>query len=296
MFLSTPRGRGLVMVESTQQELFTLEHRHDAERRIRLRVEGPHGYQHAPRSLPYVLVLHGFKGFMNWGFFPLLSRRLARAGIVAISFNVSGSGIGEDLESFTDEEGFAANTLSRELEDIELVRTFARSGRLQGVDPGTCALFGHSRGGGTMLIHAAEHGDARALVTWSAVENFDRFDEATKQSWREQGYIPIVNARTGQVLRLAWTALEDLETHRARLDPLAAARRLRLPALFVHGAADDVVPAAASRELHAAYAGSRLLVIEGAGHTFGAKHPLDGIPDALDRALDATIAFFSENL
>jgi pimeloyl-ACP methyl ester carboxylesterase len=284
------------MVESTEQELFTLEHRHDADRRIRLRVEGPQGYQRASRSLPHVLVLHGFKGFMNWGFFPLLSRRLARAGIVAISFNVSGSGIGEDLEHFTDEAGFASNTVSRELEDLDLVRYFVRSGRLGGVDPAVGALFGHSRGGGTVLIHAAEHGDSRALVTWSSLETFDRFDEDTKRSWREQGYLPIVNSRTGQVLRLGWTALDDLETHSARLDPLAAARRLRIPALFVHGTADEAVPAEASRQLHAACAGSRLLLIEGAGHTFGAKHPLDGIPDALDQALDATVAFFSENL
>ncbi len=295
MFLA-PRPRGPDMVESTQPELFTLEHRDDAERRIRVRVEGPQGYQRAARALPHVLVLHGFKGFMNWGFFPLLSRRLARMGIVAISFNVSGSGIGEDLERFTDEDGFAANTLSRELEDVDLVRYFVRSGRLPGVDPGAGAVFGHSRGGGTGLIHAAEHGDSRAIVTWAALDTFDRFDAATKASWREQGHLPIVNARTGQVLRLASSALQDLEANRVRLDPLAAAGRMRLPALFLHGTADEVVPAEASRRLHEACAQSRLLLIEGAGHTFGAKHPLDGIPDALDQALDATVAFFSEHL
>ncbi len=284
------------MNPSTHQELITLEHRHESGRRVRVRVEGPAGYRESGRALPHVMILHGFKGFMNWGFFPLVSRRIARAGMVAISFNVSGSGIGDDLESFTDEASFAANTVSRELEDIDLVRHLARSGRLAGVDPGTGGILGHSRGGGTAIVHAAEHGDYQALVAWSAVDTFDRFDASTKGLWRSQGYLPITNSRTGQVLRLSWSALQDLEANRSRLDPIAAARRLRAPVLFVHGGADEAVSVEASRRLHDARPGSLLVIVEGAGHTFGAVHPLDGIPDALEQVLGSTVAFFCEHL
>ena len=42
---------------------------------------------------------HGFKGFKDWGFFPHLADRLARAGLVAVSFNFSGSGVGPDGET-----------------------------------------------------------------------------------------------------------------------------------------------------------------------------------------------------
>ena len=39
-------------------------------------MESPAGAELAGVPLPHVLILHGFKGFMHWGFFPELSRRL----------------------------------------------------------------------------------------------------------------------------------------------------------------------------------------------------------------------------
>ncbi|HEX9709632.1 MAG TPA: alpha/beta hydrolase, partial [Candidatus Thermoplasmatota archaeon] len=71
--------------------------------------EGP-----PPRSA--VVVVHGFKGFKDWGFFPHVARRLAAAGHAAVVFNFSGAGVGRDTEHFADLDGFARNTLSRELD------------------------------------------------------------------------------------------------------------------------------------------------------------------------------------
>ena len=42
---------------------------------------------------PAVVLLHGFKGFRSWGFFPTLADRLARAGFTAVSYSASGSGV-----------------------------------------------------------------------------------------------------------------------------------------------------------------------------------------------------------
>ena len=42
-----------------------------------------------PRSA--VVVVHGFKGFKDWGFFPYLCQRMAAAGHAVVSFNLSGS-------------------------------------------------------------------------------------------------------------------------------------------------------------------------------------------------------------
>ena len=42
---------------------------------------------------PAVVVLHGFKGFKDWGMFPVFSERLARAGVTAVTPNLSGSGV-----------------------------------------------------------------------------------------------------------------------------------------------------------------------------------------------------------
>ena len=67
--------------------------------------EGP-----PPRSA--VVVVHGFKGFKDWGFFPYTCERLAAAGHSVVSFNMSHNGVGSDLQSFTDLERFGSNTLS----------------------------------------------------------------------------------------------------------------------------------------------------------------------------------------
>ena len=213
---------------------------------IRGRIERPRAHANSRDRLPHVILLHGFKGFMDWGFFPDISRRIARRGMIAVRFNMSGSGIGRDLETFSDLEAFAHNTYSRELEDLERVRAWiaqsAAAGAFTEIDASRAALLGHSRGGGIALLHAAEHPELRSVVTWAAIANVDRFDDATKAQWRAQGFVVIHNARTGDDLRLDLDVLDDVEANREGLDIVAACRRMRVPTLLIHGLADEAVP------------------------------------------------------
>jgi dipeptidyl aminopeptidase/acylaminoacyl peptidase len=245
-----------------------------------------------------VLVVHGFKGFQRWGFFPELAQRLARAGIAAVTFDLSGSGIGPDGETFTDDEAFARNTYTRELEDIDRVREHVRSGAYPWIDARRAGILGHSRGGGMALIHAAEHGDYRAVVTWAAIGLVDAWSDAQRALWRRQGFTTVHNARTGRDHRLDVTLLEDVERNRARLDIAAACTRLDSPTLLVHGTADEAVPLEALERLARAFrpGHAQTLVLPGAGHTFGARHPLAGIPAELERVLTATVDWFAEHL
>ena len=252
--------------------------------------------------VPFVLVLHGFKGFMDWGFFPELARRLADAGLAAVAFNTSSSGIGADLMNFTEEDAFERDTYTRQLEDCDLVRDHVDAGAFPGIDVRGGALFGHSRGGGLGLLHAAERGDYRAVATWAAIETTDRYDEQTVALWRQTGRLPVVNARTGQTLHIGLDALEDLEAHRDRFDIPAACGRLAAPVLLVHGTADEAVPVRAidalSRALAGREQGTRVLVLEGAGHTFGAVHPFpaSATPPHLERVLTETVGWFRDHL
>jgi dienelactone hydrolase len=277
-------------------QTFRIEYPDEPGRVVRGRVRRPAGDE---RALPWVLVLHGFKGFMDWGFFPLLAERIAAAGLVAVSFNTSGSGVGEDLEGFGEPEAFRRGTLSRQLEDVERVRSLALGAGLGPLDPARAGVFGHSRGGGVALVHAAEAGDYRAAVTWAALDDFDRWDEATKAAWRRDGVLPVLNARTGQQLPLGLEVLEDYERHRGRFDVLAACRRLRAPVLALHGAADEAVDRGALERIAAALpadTGSRTRLVDGQGHTLGAVHPLAEVPPALAAALDETVAWFVAHL
>jgi dienelactone hydrolase len=258
---------------------------------IRGKIDAPEGAT-APRTgWPHVCLLHGFKGFMDWGFFPDMARRIAASGVAAVRFNVSGSGVGEDLGTFGDLEAFERNTLSRELEDIARVRAWIRGRGAADLDADRNVWIGHSRGGGLALIHAAESQDCRGVVTWAAVSTFDRFDEEAKGRCRNVGYLPILNARTGQEMRVGLAALEDLERNRRRFDLPAACRRVTAPVLLVHGEEDETVPAVESEILASALgpAIASLCRIRGAGHTFGIRHPMEASTEAWEAVADATL-------
>jgi uncharacterized protein len=277
---------------------FELEEPGEPERIIRGRIESPLGAEESAERHPTILVVHGFKGFMNWGFFPELSHRLAEAGFITVSFNMSGSGVGEDLERFTDAAGFEGNTPTRELDDLEVVRGFVASDALPWADPERLGIVGHSLGGGVALLHAARHPGVKALVGWAAISTVDRFGEDAAEVWRRDGHLSIPNARTGQVHRLGLGWLEEVETRSEELDIPAACRSLEVPTLLVQGTEDLAVPHAEAEKLAAAFppGGAELLSIAGAGHTFGAAHPLDGVPVHLGRALEATLAHFRRHL
>ena len=269
---------------------FRIVHPGDPGRVIRGAIDVPDGEPPSRRGWPHACILHGFKGFMDWGFFPDIARRLAQAGVAAVRFNASGSGVGEDLLRFGDLGSFERNTVSKELEDVALVRAFVRGGGAPGLDPERNAWIGHSRGGGIVLLHVAESNDALGVVTWAGVATLDRFDAEAKVRWRRDGHFAILNARTGQEMRLGLGALEDLEENRERFDLPSAAGRVDRPVLFIHGVDDETVPIEESELLAAALGPAKgsLLRIEGAGHTFGIRHPMEGTTEAWETVAEAT--------
>ena len=243
---------------------------------------------------PAVVICHGFKGFKDWGFFPRLADRLALAGFTAVSFNFSGSGVGEG-QDFDEPERFARQRPSSDLADLAgLVDWVARE---QGAS--WIGLLGHSRGGGLAILQTARDPRVRALVTWAAVDHFLRWPEEQIAQWRRDGRTDVVNQRTGQVLTLFRDALEDVDAHgQDSLDIVAAAGRIAVPWLLAHGTADQAVPAAVAYVL-ARSSGSRtteLLLLDGAEHTFGIGHPWQGSSPEFDELLERTIGLFAPAL
>lgn len=279
------------------EQSFVLEGERDPLRTLRGSVTYPAGADERG-ALAYVFVLHGFKGFMDWGFFPELARQIAAAGFAAVRFNFSGSGVGDDFERFTEDRAFFENSPSRELEDVERVRAWLDSGALPRIDRTRGALVGHSMGGGVGLLHAARRRDYRALALWASVSSFRRFPREVEELWRRQGFVEIPNLRTQQVHRLGLAWLEDLEHNARALDVLAAARELPTPTLIVHGERDTSVPLSEGRAIHEAFrpGTARLEVVPGADHTFGATHPIKEISPALLRVIGVTTRFLRDTL
>ena len=282
------------LVELSERE-FVLEDGHDPLRTLRGRISLPAGTE---RRLPFVLVLHGFKGFMDWGFYPELARRLAASGLAVVRFNFSGSGHGPRPLECTESQAFFENTPSREVDDVERVRAWLDAGSVPEIDVHRGALLGHSLGGAVALIHAARRADYRALVGWASCATLRRFAPEVEALWRRQGYVEIPNLRTKEIHRLGLGWLEDVERNARALDVLAACRSLKTPALFLHGSEDEAVPLSEGEALFNSCAPglARLHVIPHASHTFGAVHPLERVPPALEGALQETGAFLRRAL
>ena len=249
----------------------------------------------APDARGSVVLVHGFKGFARFAFFPFLADQLTASGLTAVTFNFSGSGVGEDLETFSDPDAFTENSYTRELQDLALV--IAESERRGWTGP-QFGLFGHSRGGAVALLHAAHDARVRALATWASIASVVRWSEQQAREWRERGFLEVPNTRTGQVFRVSTALLDETaEHHLGRLNLRRAAATLLCPWLIVHGDADETVPFAEAEQLHSASeARAELLRIAGGTHTLNVAHGMTIPSPQLREAAEHTVRYFVERL
>ena len=259
-------------------------------------------YRATSQPKPVVVFVHGFKGFKDWGHFPLLADFFAEQGFVFVKLNLSHNGIvvggTGDLE---DLDAFGRNNFSIELDDIgQVIDALFTPGAtpVPAAEMNLSRLFlaGHSRGGGLVLLKAAEDPRVRAVATWAGIADVDqRWPQTMLEEWQRTGVLHVPNLRTGQALPLHYQIVEDYIANRPRLDiPHNVRRRLRQPLLLVHGDADETVPLAAAHALLALKPNAELLLVPGAGHMFGGAHPwADGkLPEPAHFVAEQTVAFF----
>ncbi len=238
-----------------------------------------------PRAL--VIVVHGFKGFKDWGFFPWLAQRLTQHHLAVCRFNMSRSGIGDDPETFDRLDLFEDDTYSTQLDDLRRVVAYAQ----QQVPNVPTFLLGHSRGGGIAILAASDVPHLNGVITWSPISRVDRWDDETKKQWRADGVREEVNSRTKQVMRMSTRILDDYEANRDRLDITAAAKALKVPLLVIHGGRDESVSVDEGRLVADQTPHSSVVVIDRAGHTFNAIHPLVHVPFELIIAAEISAHF-----
>ena len=264
-----------------------------------------HGFVHVPNlekfaaPRPVVVICHGFKGFMEWGFFPPLADLLCERGFVTVRFNFSGSGMQPGDELVTDLDAFRKNTFSLELEETQRILASLEQIAPSMVDTQRIGLLGHSRGGAAAILAAASEpwvDRIGALVTWAALCSFERYAQYEEQ-WHKDGVIPTRNGRTGQELELGIELLEDLRGNETALDLAAASARIQAPWSIVHGTHDESVPFSEAHDLAGWATGTHEVVeIKDGSHTFGARHPFVGPTRELVRAMNATQIWFRRHL
>jgi pimeloyl-ACP methyl ester carboxylesterase len=244
-----------------------------------------------------VVIVHGFKGFRGWGAWPALCRELALAGHAAVSFDFSHNGIGADGE-FSALDLFRENTHTREQEELRAVVDALAEGRLGGRKLRRIGLIGHSRGGGAAVIEAAEDDRVGALVTLASIADIpSRWTPEQVAAWHRGEDVRIQNARTKEWMPIGPDYWVDVQQHRDRLDIAAAAARVTQPWLIVHGDGDPSVPVDDAHALFAAAGeNAELMLVKGADHVFGVKHPYEGPTDDLRTVAEAAADWFEEHL
>ncbi|MBJ6363713.1 alpha/beta fold hydrolase [Paenibacillus sp. GCM10012307] len=262
-----------------------------AETRI---IRGNIHYASANQPQGTIVIIHGFKGFKDWGMFPYVADRLS-AQYDVIRFNLSRNGVGESLTEFDELEQFGRQTFSGDLEDLGALLERVRTGNLplEGRQPTAdrLVLLGHSRGGGEAILWALDHPDTvHGVISWNGSVRFtDIFGETGLQEIRERGIAYTRNARTGQMMPLERVIADDLEQNKARFHITERITELRVPLALIQGDQDYRRLIEGSEQLVERRPDIEWISIAGGDHTYGAKHPFQGTTPALDAAIEATL-------
>lgn len=249
-------------------------------------------------SKPVIVFAHGFKGFKDWGHFNQVMDYFVARGFVFVKFNFSHNGGTVDQPiDFPDLEAFGNNNYSKELHDLGCVLDWVEQTDQipeAEIDREQLYLIGHSRGGGITILKAASDARVRKLVTWAAVSDFESRLPQDLATWKREGVIYVENARTHQQMPMYYQVVEDLRNNKTALNIEEAERSLTIPHLIVHGSADEAVAVDEAHQLKQWNPEAWLQVIDGAGHTFGAKHPYEEVqfPAYVQGVLELTDQFF----
>ncbi len=230
-----------------------------------------------------VLVAHGFKGYKDYGFIPVLTGWLAATlPVVAHRFNFSHSGMNEDVTTFGRPDLFEKDTWGKQVLDLGACIDAAVDGAL----PETPAdlpvvVIGHSRGGVSCLLMASERfSEAGAntpacIVTIAAPSRANTMSEDDRDALLETGSIGTLSSRTGQTLHIGRAWLQEQLDDPYAFDVLAACTGIPCPVLAVHGEADStVLPGAAMMIADTCPEGEAYLIRE-ADHVFNTPNPAD---------------------
>ena len=234
-----------------------------------------------------VLLAHGFRGYKDYGFIPVLAQRLADEGFLSHRFNFSHSGMDHGHGHFNPDT-FSGDTWNHQVADLLSVIKAINEGRLEGGGR-PLMLFGHSRGGVTCLLAAGRHSDdpslshLRGLVTAATPVDASRLKDSEREAFLRHGHIEVPSSRTGQTLRIDSAWLREQQADPEGHDVVTQAGRVRVPVGIVHGLDDSTVDSEDAVYLAEAV-GERAIMrlIDGGNHVFNTPNPadLDSTPSA----------------
>lgn len=203
---------------------------------------------HSAEKTGHLVVLgHGVTGNKDRPLLIAVAEGLSARGWPCLRISYSGNGASQGR--------FEESTITKEIADLQSVfDAIPETTRI--------AYCGHSMGGAVGVLTAVRDERIRVLITLAGMVFTKDFCQ------REFGEVtPGVGCMwDDETCPLTSAYVDDLNTHGSTLDAAAA---MEVPWLLLHGTADDVVfPADSEAAYAAAPDPKKLVMIEGAGHSF----------------------------
>lgn len=250
---------------------------------------------------PISIVIHGFKGFRNWGFIPFLSESISKDIGPCINIDFSHNGIKRDDKIIEyDVSLFRKNTVSKMLDEIQLLISKIEKGEIDKeiykIWNGEIYLLGHSLGGALSILTASENNLVKKICIWGTISDLDRNTDRQKKIWKEEGIMEFKDNTSGQDLILNVSYLLDKENNVKRFNLKDKISSLSIPICIIHGTQDFTVRLKEAKELVEASKSNpnmKYFFIEKCGHTFGIRHPFEQSNPQLDEAVKISKEFLS---
>ena len=248
---------------------------------------GPHGLIHWTQHRPKVgrlrgraLMVHGYKGFREWGNWKGVAERWAKEGweVTRVDFSHNGH-VPPFLETCLDEEAWSANRYHIERDEV--------AHALAQIDQGDLPIvvMGHSRGGAMAMLGAQQHvlqgGRMDGISLWAPVADLvSRLPKgAALEAWKSSNRLEVLNGRTGQTLVHPYAFYTDTMQRAEELSVERAAKATSCPTLVIHGTLDPAVHLSEGKRVCEWVPNGSFEPIVDADHVFGMRHPW---PDARD--------------
>lgn len=249
---------------------------------------------------PLIIFLHGFKGFKDWGQWPLMAAEFTKRGFAVLRMNFSHNGTTPDnLLDFVDLEAFGNNTFSKEVQDVKDVIDWVFVNKLiqEKLDLNQLFVVAHSRGGAIAMISAAEDSRVKKIATLSAVSTLQRYSEEELSYWKENGVVYMLNGRTNQNMPLYYSLAQDYLSNISRLELSQVVPKIEQAYLVIHAEEDETVPLIEAQKIASWGKKTTLKVLTKANHSFGGAHPFSSskLPTDTQKAVELMSHFFTGN-